>query len=128
MRNVMKTSRSVVLLFSWLLFTWIAPAAAQDAQDTQIQGVTARLAFARQSNGVLRVGILLKNTGAKEIIAGEPIMYANVVLLDVKSRKKQFALKDAQGHYLAGPTSDWGTGGRWQPHLQPDVETLVWLY
>src|SRR3954469_11947739 len=106
MRNVMKTSRSVVLLFSWLLFTWIAPAAAQDAQDTQMQGVTARLAFARQSNGILRIGILLKNTGSKEFIAGEPIAYANAVVLDAKSRKKQFALKDAKGHYLVGMTSD----------------------
>ncbi len=124
----MKTNRRVVLLFSCLLATWIVPAAAQDAQDTQMQGVTARLAFARQSNGLLRVGIVLKNTGAKEMIAGEPIAYSNVVLLDAKSRKKQFALKDAKGHYLAGPTSDWNNGGRWVPHLEPHLETLFWFY
>src|SRR4051812_25336928 len=104
----MKTTLPVVVFLSCLLLTWVVPTGAQDAQDTQMQGVTARLAFARQSNGILRIGILLKNTGSKEFIAGEPIAYANAIVLDAKSRKKQFALKDAKGHFLVGMTSDWG--------------------
>ena len=126
MRNVMKPCRPIAL--SILLLSFVGSVAAQEAQDTQMQGVTARLAYARQANGVLRVGILLKNTAPKESITGQPIAYASAAILDAKSKKKQFVLKDARGHYLAGPTSDWNGGGRWFPHLESNQETLFWMY
>ena len=34
------------------------------------------------------------------------------MLVDVKSKKKHFPLKDANGQYIGGPIGDWIDGGR----------------
>ena len=78
-----------------LAFTGVI--AAQEPQDTQMQGVTARVAYARQAGGVLRVGIVLKNTGTAEFRGTVPITYANAALLDAKSKKKQFVAERREG-------------------------------
>ena len=95
-------------------------------QDTDIPGVGAEVAFARQYDGVLHVGIVLHNPGAKEADFHSAVEFASVVVIDAKANKKLFPLKDANGHFLAGPVSDWNGGGRWFPKLPPGSDTLVW--
>ena len=116
--------RSIVLplLICGLFFS----ASASGSQDTNIPGVDADLVFSRQYDGVLHVGIILHNPGTKEIAAHQPIQFANVVVIDSKANKKFFPLKDANGHYLAGPISDWNGCGRWFPKLLPKSDTLLW--
>ena len=123
-RFSMKHLRGLILLVGALLIG--RGAALAQGQETEIPGVTARLAYLRQSNGLLRAGILLKNTGAEE---GAPkgVPYSEVYLLDAKTKTKQFPLKAANGHFLAGPISDWDHGGRWFPHLAKNEETLLWF-
>ena len=96
-------------------------------QDTDLAGVTAEIAFARQYDGVLHLGVVLHNSGDKEAQLHQAIDYSQMVIIDAKANKKYFALKDANGHFLAGPISDWNGGGRWYPRLLPASDTLVWV-
>ncbi len=96
-------------------------------QDTDLADVTAEIAFARQYDGVLHLGIVLHNSGTKEVRSHQAIDYSHVVIIDAKANKKFFALKDANGHFLAGPISDWNGGGRWYPHLLANSDTLIWI-
>jgi outer membrane protein OmpA-like peptidoglycan-associated protein len=104
-----------------------AAGAQAQTQETEVPGVTATLAYARQTDGILRVGILLKNTTSATVARGNSFRYAEVYVIDGVSKKKQFPLKDAGGHFLAGPTSDWNNGGRWFPHYDSQTETLLWF-
>jgi outer membrane protein OmpA-like peptidoglycan-associated protein len=98
------------------------------AQETEINGVTASLVELRQHNGVLRLEIALKNSGDKEASSSKALRYSEVVLVDARSQQKHFAMKDADGHYLAGPVSDWNGGGRWFPRIARGQEARVWLF
>jgi outer membrane protein OmpA-like peptidoglycan-associated protein len=111
-----------------LLVTTLAPPMiAAGGQDTDIVGVTAEIAFLRQYNGVLHLGVVLHNSGSKDASARQALDFASIVIIDPKANKKYFALKDASGHFLAGPVSDWNGGGRWFPKLLPESDTLVWV-
>ena len=103
------------------------PPAHAAAQDTDLNGVTAEIAFARQYDGVLHLGVVLHNSGAKEVQSHQAIDYSQVVVIDSKANKKYFALKDANGHFLAGPISDWNGGGRWYPRLLANSDALLWV-
>jgi hypothetical protein len=96
-------------------------------QDTDLVDVTADIAFLRQYNGVLHVGIVLHNAGRKQAASSEAIDYSKVVIIDPKANKKYFPLKDANKHFLAGPISDWNGGGRWFTRLLPNSDTVIWL-
>ena len=100
--------------------------AAAQPLETAIPDVNASLTYARVSGGVLRVGITLTNTSDQPRVAAGPIMYGDVVLVDAKTNRKHFPFKDENGHFLAGPISDWNKGGRWYPRLAPNSETLFW--
>ena len=96
-------------------------------QQTDLVDVTAEIAFLRQYDGVLHVGIALHNAGKRSAAASQAIDYSKVVVIDPKANKKYFALKDANGHFLAGPVSDWNGGGRWFPRLPPNSDTVMWV-
>jgi outer membrane protein OmpA-like peptidoglycan-associated protein len=106
---------------------YVASFARAAPQDTDLAGVTAEIAYARQYDGVLHLGIVLHNSAAKEAAGHQAIDYAQVVIVDAKANKKYFPLKDANGHFLAGPISDWNGGGRWYPRLLPNSDTLIWV-
>jgi len=110
-----------------LIGGFLIPPATFGSQDTDIAGVNADLAFLRQYNGVLHLGVILHNRGPREAAAHQALEFANVVVIDSKANRKFFPLKDANGHYLAGPISDWNGGGRWYPKLLPKSDTLVWV-
>lgn len=96
-------------------------------QDTDITGVTADVAYARQYEGVLHLGVVLHNSSTKEAVSHQAIDYSQIVIIDPKANKKFFPLRDANGHFLAGPVSDWNGGGRWFPRLLPNSDTLLWV-
>jgi len=96
-------------------------------QDTDLVDVTADIAFLRQYDGVLHVGIVLHNAGKRAAAASQAIDYSKVLVIDPKANKKYFPLKDANGHFLAGPISDWNGGGRWFPRLLPNSDTIMWV-
>jgi outer membrane protein OmpA-like peptidoglycan-associated protein len=97
-------------------------------RPTDLATVTADVAFLRQYDGVVHLGIVLHNsgTGDAQAATAQAITFADVVIVDAKANKKFFALKDANGHYLAGPTSDWNGGGRWFPTVAAGGDTIFW--
>src|SRR3954467_3730680 len=97
------------------------------AQETEIPGVTAKLVELRQYNGVLRLEILLKNPTAKPA-TGDTLFYSQVAIVDAESNQKEFASKGPDGHFFAGPISDWNSGGRWYPKIEANSEARIWLY
>ena len=119
----------VLGLFTILIgaVTGAHPAAGGEPQETDIAGVTAELDHVRQYDGVLHVGILLHNASGKDVLVPRALRYADVYLIDKSANRKRYALKDANGHFLAGPTADWNDGGRWFIRLPRDAETLLWL-
>jgi outer membrane protein OmpA-like peptidoglycan-associated protein len=114
------------LLFTAFLF--LVPAAAQtQPAETEVAGVTAEVVELRQASGVLRLAVRFANGGAK---TEEFNRYAfdRIVLVDVKSKKKHFPLKDANGQYIGGPIGDWLGGGRIALKVPTRKATVLWAY
>ena len=109
------------LIFAAILSTQAEP------RGTDLADVTADIAYARQYNGVLHLGIVLHNSSDKDAVSHQAIDYSQVVIVDPQANKKFFPLKDAHDHFLAGPISDWNGGGRWFPKLLPNSDTLMWV-
>jgi outer membrane protein OmpA-like peptidoglycan-associated protein len=109
-----------------LLFQGPAAAQAQPV-ETEIAGVTAEVVELRQSGGVLRLAVRFTNGGTAQ---AESSRYSleRIVLVDVKSRKKHFPIKDANGHYLGGPMGDSIDGGRIALRIPARQATVVWAY
>ena len=105
----------------------IGPVAPGNAEETEIPGVTATLAYLRQYNGILHLGVKLKNPGEKEASTSKAIQFSRIVVADAKAGKKYSPLKGADGSYLAGPVSDSNDGGRWFPSIPPKAEILLWV-
>lgn len=95
-------------------------------QETEIPGVTTQLKFLRQYNGVLHLGILFHN-GQDNASEMKAIEYSKIYLVDPKSKKKYFPIKDAEDQYLAGPITDFSDGGRWFMSLPPKSDALMWV-
>ncbi|HLK24731.1 MAG TPA: OmpA family protein [Caulobacteraceae bacterium] len=97
------------------------------AQDTDIPGVTAQVAYLRQYDGVLHAGVVLHNNNDKRVRADEPVAFKDFDLVDAKANRKLSPLKDADGRYLAGPADSTLQGGRWGKELAPRSDTLFWV-
>lgn len=122
----MKTNEIVL----GLALTALCAASARAADvttTTDIPGVSARLAYARQYDGVLHVGVALSNSGHSEASLRQAMVYGEAYVIDPTAKQKHFPLKDTQNLFLAGPVSDANDGGRWFPKLPGDSEALVWL-
>lgn len=103
-----------------------AAAAGAEPVETETPGVTAELLELRQARGLLRLAIRIANTTAAPVSGATPIDYDAVTLTNSKTKQKHFALKDAGGHFLAGPVSDWNDGGRWWLALPAKSEAVLW--
>ena len=95
-------------------------------QDSEMVGVTTRVALLRQYNGALHLGVVFHNTTARVVRNGSALPFDTLSIVDAKTGRKSFALRDAGGHFLAGPISDWNDGGRWFPNIAANGEVLVW--
>ena len=101
------------------------PAAQSAEQESDLVGVNTRIAYLRQYNGALHLGVMFKNTTDKPV-RGDGLLFDHVTLTEPKSGQKHFPLKGAGGHFVAGPISDWNSGGRWWVNIPAHGETLVW--
>lgn len=101
------------------------PTAQSAEQESDLAGVTTRIAYLRQYNGAVHLGVMFKNTTDKPV-RGDALLFDHVTLNEPKSRQKHFPLKGAEGHFVAGPISDWNSGGRWWVNIPAHGETLVW--
>ncbi len=97
------------------------------AQDTDIRGVTAQVAFLRQYDGVLHVGVVLHNGNDQRAHADTPVYFKDFDLVDAKANRKFFPLKDAGGRYLGGPADSDLQGGRWDKELAARSDTVFWV-
>jgi outer membrane protein OmpA-like peptidoglycan-associated protein len=95
--------------------------------ETELDGVTASVVELRQAGGLLHLAVRFTNKGAKE---ADPNRFPieRITLVDVKSKKKYFPLKDANGEYLAGPLGDRIGGGRVRLLIPARQSTVVWAY
>jgi outer membrane protein OmpA-like peptidoglycan-associated protein len=117
---------STSTLICGILASASAALAQSQSLQTSIPAVTATVTFARQYGGVLHVGVTLKNTGDKEARQSEAIKFSEIVLVDAAAKRKHFAMKDADNHFLGGPISDWNDGGRWFVRIAPKGEVVLW--
>ena len=105
-----------------------APAVAQaQPVETEVAGVTAEVLELRQSGGLLRLAVRFANGGDAKAEFGR-YGVGRIVLVDVKSRKKHFPLKDANGQFLAGPIGDTIEGGRVALKVPARQATVLWAY
>ena len=117
---------AIRLLFAVLI---IMPACVvAEPVETEMAGVTVELLELRQAGGVMRLAIRYANTTDTEVRFSEPVSYGAIALVDSKTKQKHFALKDADGKFLAGPITDWNGGGRWWGPLPAHGAAVMWLY
>jgi outer membrane protein OmpA-like peptidoglycan-associated protein len=103
-----------------------SPAAQESVeQDSDLAGVKTRIVYLRQYNGALHLGVAFKNTTDKPV-RGEALLFDHVTLTEPRGGQKHFPLKSGQGRFVAGPISDWNSGGRWWVNIPARGETLVW--
>ena len=105
-----------------------APAAAQAQPiETELAGVTAEVVELRQTGGVLRLAVRFANGGAK-LAEFDHYAVGRIVLVDVKSKKKHFPLKDANGQFIGGPIGVWLDGGRIVLKVPQGGAAILWAY
>jgi len=117
-------SRLVVLALVLVLARTLASA---EPVDTEIANVTAEVVELRTSGGVTRLAVRYVNTSAKKTESGR-FEAGKIVVVDVKSKKKHFPIKDANGQFVAGPIGDAIGGGRIYVTLPPGRPGLLWTY
>ena len=95
--------------------------------ETEIANVTAEVAELRTSSGVTRLAIRYVNSGANEVESSR-FTVGRLVLVDAKSKKKYFPIKDANGQFVGGPLGDSIDGGRILVTLPPTRPAVLWAY
>jgi outer membrane protein OmpA-like peptidoglycan-associated protein len=118
--------RIVAILAGTLGLAFAAAEAWAEPVETEIPGVSAELLELRQSSGLLRLAIRVVNTTGADVRGTRAVDVGAIALTDSKTKKKHFALKDAEGRFLAGPISDWNDGGRWWLALPANGEAVIW--
>jgi outer membrane protein OmpA-like peptidoglycan-associated protein len=123
----MKTTATFPLFVAFLatFSATMSGRAAAAPTETEIPRVSAELVELRQQDGVIRMAVVLKNDSDQDA-NGNMFRFSEITLVDAKSKKKTFVIKDANGKYLGGPTNDWGDGGRWGVHVPAKSQVTVW--
>jgi len=119
--------KTIPAIFVAALLLFVAAPAQAQPVETEMDGVTAELIELHQAGGVLRMAVRFTNSGAKEV---EPTHYTvdRITLVDVKSKKKYFPVRDADQQYLAGPLADRIDGGSIRLRVPPKQSTVLWAY
>ncbi len=104
-----------------------AGAVFAEPTETEIPNVTSEVAELRTSGSVTRLAIRYINGGATEAESGR-FEVGKLVLVDVKSKKKHFPIKDANGQFVGGPLGDSIDGGRILVTIPPGRTGVLWAY
>ena len=110
-----------------LAFTLGASGAFAEPVETEIPNVRAEVVELRTSAGVTRLAVRYTNSGAAEAET-KRFSVGAIVLVDVKSKKKYFPIKDANGEFVGGPIGDAIDGGRILVTLPPGQPGVLWTY
>ena len=102
-------------------------AALAEPVETEIPNVTAEVVELRTSAGATRLVVRYTNSGAKEAET-KRFAVGKIVLVDVKSKKKFFPIKDANNEFVGGPIGDALDGGRILLKLPPGQAGVLWTY
>jgi len=109
-----------------ILMVWPVSAAKVIQEQPSTDGnMEASLISAAVRGEVLTVKVILKNTSGKK--ATPMFFFKDVYYTDLKDKKKYFALKDAEGQYIAGPRYDGSNGGRFWFDIGPDGKKIIWV-
>lgn len=95
--------------------------------ETEMSGVTAELVELRQAGGVVRLAVRFVNARGDDEDR-QRFTADRIVLVDLKSKRKYFPLKDAAGQFIAGPIGDRIDGGRIRLRVRAKHSTVVWAY
>ena len=87
--------------------------------------VHRRSGGAAPNGGVTRLAVRYVNDGA-ETTGSNRFEVDKIVLVDVKSKKKHFPIKDANGQFVGGPIGDTIDGGRIYVTLPPGRPGTLW--
>lgn len=117
----MKTASAIICAALFLTPT----AARSQPVETEREGVTAEIVELRQSGGILRLAVRFVN-GGTNMVDFNGYEVSRIVLVDAKSKKKHFPIKDANGNYVAGPIGD--SLGRIVLRIPVRQSTVVWAY
>lgn len=91
--------RTVRLLVLGLLFLLAPVVSAAQQAETEIPGLTAELLELRLAGDVLRLAVKFTNSGISEASLSYPP--SQIVLVDVKSKRKYLPMKAADNRYIA---------------------------
>jgi outer membrane protein OmpA-like peptidoglycan-associated protein len=115
-------------VLSRLVVLALVPAlASAEPVETEIPNVTAEVVELRTSGGVTRLAVRYVNTSAGKTET-ERFEVGKIVLVDVKSKKKHFPIKDANGQFVGGPIGDAIGGGRIYVTIPSGRPGVLWTY
>jgi hypothetical protein len=124
----MRKKLSKLFLYILTIILLVTVVYAQEAIQTQLSSdgsINASLIEAKVKRGVLTVKVILKNISNQGI---EPeIAFGKAYYTDIEANKKYFALKDADGKFIAGPAGyDWG-GGTFKERIAVNNKQILWI-
>jgi len=90
-----------------------------------LDGVQVDLTSLEVRNNIVTVKFQIRNTGAAK--QGCNFSYKDCYIMDETNQKKYFALKDADGLFIAGPMYDDADGGRFWFDIGPGQSKGFWI-
>lgn len=124
----MKGKISVLFVSAITIIIFTIPVFAQEV--IQVQPSTDGNFEASLFSVKIRKNVLTLMTKLKNVSDGRVslrIDYRDVYYTDVDKEKKYFALKDADGQYIAGPKSDKSEGGRFWYKIPGGKTKIMWI-
>jgi outer membrane protein OmpA-like peptidoglycan-associated protein len=115
--------RFAATLMSALVLALGPSAALAEPVETEIPDVTTELLELRTNGGVTRLAVRYVNGGAEER-GSDRFDPDQIVLVDVKSKKKHLPIKDANGESVVGPVDERSVYVR----LRPGQQGVAWAY
>ena len=113
---------AIIYLFTGFLYAAdTLPVQEADLWD----GLEGQLTAIQVRNNIITVKLKLRNIGSEK--HSVKIFYDECYLIDENNQKKYFALKDSDGLYIAGPSSDNSRGGRFWYTIQSQRSKSLWL-
>jgi len=122
--------RKTSFLFASVITTIFLVTPVFGQEVIQVQSSTdgnfeASLFSVKIRKNVLTLKAKLKNVSDGRVSLR--IDYRDVYYMDVDKEKKYFALKDADGQYIAGPKSDKSEGGRFWYRIPGGKTKIMWI-